>query len=244
MSKNSKIHWNENKYVKKISILVIEDNRLLREGISTMLKKQPDMHVIATFGDGENILIAVEKHKPNIVLLDLGLRSQSSLQIVKLIKKEFQAAKIIVMDLVPLQTDVLEFVRAGVSGFILKDASVTDFYKTIRSVFQGSQVLPPHLTGSLFSQIVEHAVNGYSPSLIVESVRMTKRERQVVELIADGFANKEIAQKLHLSTFTIKSHVHNILEKLSLHTRIQVANYAHISDSFKTARNAPSLINE
>jgi two-component system nitrate/nitrite response regulator NarL len=244
MSKNSKIHWNENKYVKKISILVIEDNRLLREGISTMLKKQPDMNVIATFGDGENILIAVEKHKPNIVLLDLGLRSQSSLQIVKLIKKEFQAAKIIVMDLVPLQTDVLEFVRAGVSGFILKDASVTDFYKTIRSVFQGSQVLPPHLTGSLFSQIVEHAVNGYSPSLIVESVRMTKRERQVVELIADGFANKEIAQKLHLSTFTIKSHVHNILEKLSLHTRIQVANYAHISDSFKTARNTPSLINE
>ena len=133
--------------VKKISILVIEDNRLLREGISAMLKKQPDMNVIATFGNGENILIEVAKRKPNIVLLDLGLRSQSSLNIVKLIKKRFETIKIIVLDLIPLQTDVLEFVQAGVSGFILKDANITDFYKTIRSVFEGAQVLPPHLTG-------------------------------------------------------------------------------------------------
>ena len=230
--------------VKKISILLIEDNRLLREGISAMLKKQPDMNVIATFGNGENILIEVAKRKPNIVLLDLGLRSQSSLNIVKLIKKRFETIKIIVMDLIPLQTDVLEFVQAGVSGFILKDANITDFYKTIRSVFEGAQVLPPHLTGSLFSQIVEHALHGSSPSVIVESVRMTKRERQVIELIADGFANKEIAQKLHLSTYTIKSHVHNILEKLSLHTRVQVANYAHITDSYKTTTDTTSLIEE
>ena len=230
--------------VKKISILLIEDNRLLREGISAMLKKQPDMNVIATFGNGENILVEVAKRKPNIVLLDLGLRSQSSLKIVKLIKKQFEAIKIIVMDLIPLQTDVLEFVQAGVSGFILKDANITDFYKTIRSVFEGAQVLPPHLTGSLFSQIVEHALHGSSPSVIVESVRMTKRERQVIELISDGFANKEIAQKLHLSTYTIKSHVHNILEKLSLHTRVQVANYAHITDSYNTTTDTTSLIEE
>jgi len=230
--------------MKKISILLIEDNRLLRDGIAALLKKQPDMNVTASFGNGENILIAVEKYKPNIVLLDLGLRSQSSLQIVKLVKKQYESIKIIVMDLVPLQSDVFEFIQAGVSGFILKDANIAEFYKTIRSVFEGAQVLPPHLTGSLFSQIVEHALNGYPPSLIVESVRMTKRERQVIELIADGFANKEIAQKLHLSTYTVKSHVHNILEKLSLHTRVQVANYAHISDSYKTAGDTTSLISE
>ena len=230
--------------MKKISILLIEDNRLLRDGIAALLKKQPDMNVTASFGNGENILIAVEKYEPNIVLLDLGLRSQSSLQIVKLVKKQYESIKIIVMDLVPLQSDVFEFIQAGVSGFILKDANIAEFYKTIRSVFEGAQVLPPHLTGSLFSQIVEHALNGYPPSLIVESVRMTKRERQVIELIADGFANKEIDQKLHLSTYTVKSHVHNILEKLSLHTRVQVANYAHISDSYKTAGDTTSLISE
>ena len=228
--------------MKKIRILLIEDNRLLRDGIASMLRKQSEMHVVATVGNGENVLMTMEKHKPNILLLDLGLRSQHSLEVVKLTKQHFPEIKIIVMDLIPLQSDVFEFVQAGVSGFILKDANVTEFFKTIESVYQGSQVLPPHLTASLFSQIVEHAIIESKPSLIVESVRMTKRERQVIGLIADGFTNKEIAQKLHLSTYTVKSHVHNILEKLSLHTRVQVANYSHIFDSYKNAIDTTSLI--
>ena len=230
--------------MKKIQILLIEDNRLLRDGISAMIKKQPDMQVVATIGNGENILALIGKLKPSIVLLDLGLRSQNSLDVVKLVKKNFQETKIIVMDLIPLQADVFEFVQAGVSGFILKDANVAEFYKTIRSVYKGAQVLPPNLTGSLFSQIIEHAINGSKPSAIVEAVRLTKRERQVIELIADGSTNKEIAQKLHLSTYTVKSHVHNILEKLSLHTRVQIAKHAHLSESYKTAIDTTSLISE
>jgi DNA-binding NarL/FixJ family response regulator len=182
--------------------------------------------------------------KPNIILLDLGLRNQNSLQIVKLSKENFPEIKIIVMDLIPLQADVLEFVGAGASGFILKDASIADFLKTIRSVYQGHQVLPPHLTGSLFSQVVEYAIHGNIPSAIEESVLMTKREKQVIELIADGDTNKEIAQKLHLSTHTVKSHVHNILEKLALNTRVQIAKHAHLSDSYKTAIDNTSLIGE
>jgi len=230
--------------MKKIQILLIEDNRLLRDGISAMIKKQPDMQVVATIGNGENILALIGKLKPSIVLLDLGLRSQNSLDVVKLVKKNFQETKIIVMDLIPLQADVFEFVQAGVSGFILKDANVAEFYKTIRSVYKGAQVLPLNLTGSLFSQIIEHAINGSKPSDIVEAVRLTKRERQVIELIADGSTNKEIAQKLHLSTYTVKSHVHNILEKLSLHTRVQIAKHAHLSESYKTAIDTTSLISE
>ena len=230
--------------MKKIAILVIEDNRLLRDGITALLKKQPDMHVVATVGNGENILVMMDKVKPNIVLLDLGLRNQNSLQIVKLTKQDFPETKIIVMDLIALQADVFEFVQAGVSGFILKDASIADFLKTIRSVYQGLQVLPPNLTGSLFSQIVEHAINESKPSAIVESTRMTKREKQVIALIADGSTNKEIAQNLHLSTYTVKSHVHNILEKLALNTRVQIANQVHLSASYKTAIDSTSLIGE
>lgn len=228
----------------KIQILLVEDNRLLREGIASMLKKQSDMYVAATVGNGENILQLIEKHKPDIILLDLGLRSQNSLQVVKLIKQHFHETKIIVMDLIPLQADVFEFVQAGVSGFILKDANVNDLYKTIRSVYQGAQVLPPHLTGSLFSQIVERAIKESNHSSIVDSVRMTKRERQVIELIADGLTNKEIAQKIHLSTYTVKSHVHNILEKLALHTRVQIAKHAHFSDSNKSAADTTELPGE
>lgn len=230
--------------MKKHSILVIEDNRLLRDGISSILKKQPDMSVVDTISNGENLSEKLEKLQPEIVLLDLGLRSQNSLQVVRLIKRNFQNTKIIIMDLIPLQEDVLEFVQAGVSGFTLKDANVNEFIQTIRSVLQGETVLPSNLAGSLFSQIVEHAVKGSKPSVIVESVRMTKREKQVVELIAEGLTNKEIALRLNLSTYTIKSHVHNILEKLSIHTRVQIANYSHNSDTYNTASDNISLSGE
>jgi DNA-binding NarL/FixJ family response regulator len=232
------------KSLQNIHILLIEDNRLLRDGISSMLKKQADMHVVATVGNGENILQMLKKFKPNIVLLDLGLRNKNSLQLVKLVKKNFSTIKIIVMDFIPLQTDIYDFVQAGVSGFMLKDINVTEFLKTIRSVYKGENVLPKNLTGSLFSQIVEHAVNGSKTDEINDSVRMTKRERQVISLIADGQTNKEIAQKLHLSTYTVKSHVHNILEKLALSTRVQIAKHAHLSNAYKTAMDTTSLINE
>jgi len=230
--------------MKKIRILLIEDNRLLREGLAAMLKKQQDMSVVETVGNGENILEIMKRHKPEVLLLDLGLRSRSSLSLVKLIKKNSSSPKIIVMDLIPLQADVLEFVQAGVSGFILKDATVNDFLKTIRSVVKGLQVLPPNLTGSLFSQIVENAISGLQPSEIIDSVRMTKREKQVIELISEGHTNKEIAQELHLSTYTVKSHVHNILEKLALSTRVQIAKYLHDSKKIDSANKNISLLDE
>jgi DNA-binding NarL/FixJ family response regulator len=212
-----------------IRLLVIEDNRLLREGIVAMAEIQPDIKVIGAIGDSERTFQKIKKLKPHIVLLDLGLRNENSLRLVESVKEQSLRSKIIVMDLFPMQADIYEFVKAGVSGFILKDASVEDFLSTIRLVANGAKVLPPHLTESLFSQIVDHAVNSthIAPSRLVESVRMTKRERQVINLISDGMTNKEIAQKLHLSTYTVKSHVHNILEKLALHTRVQIARYAH-----------------
>jgi DNA-binding NarL/FixJ family response regulator len=230
--------------MKKIRLLLIEDNRLLREGLTIMLKKQKDINVVDTVGNGENILAIMKKYKPEVLLLDLGLRSRSSLNLVKLVKNNFPSSKVIMMDLIPVQADVFKFVQAGVSGFILKDATVNDFLKTIRSVAKGLKVLPPNLTGSLFSQIVEHAINESNPSTIIDSVRMTKRERQVIELISEGHTNKEIAQNLHLSTYTVKSHVHNILEKLALNTRVQIAKYAHESRKRKSAFDDISLLDD
>ena len=232
--------------IKNIRLLLIEDNRLLREGIAALFKEQKDIRVVAALGTNENILLKIRNFKPIVILLDLGLRSQNSLQLVRSVKTQSPAIKVVVMDLIPTQADILEFVRAGVSGFILKDATIEDFLKTIRSVAQGAEVLPTLLTGSLFSQIVEHAVNGTKgdSSKLMESVRMTKRERQVIALVSEGMTNKEIAQKLHLSTYTVKSHIHNILEKLALHTRVQIARYAHTSERFQDVASTITLMNE
>jgi DNA-binding NarL/FixJ family response regulator len=232
--------------MKKIRLLVIEDNRLLRDGITALIKGQADIRVAAAPGTKEDIFEKLRSFKPTVVLLDLGLRSQNSIQLVETAKTNSPGAKVVVMDLVPTQEDVLEFVRAGVSGFILKDATIGDFLRTIRSVARGAKVLPSILTGSLFSQIVKHAVNGGrgASSKLAESVRMTRRERQVIESISAGMTNKEIAQHLRLSPHTVKSHVHNVLEKLALHTRVQIAMYAHTSESFPKIANTVSLMNE
>ena len=108
----------------------------------------------------------------------------------------------------------------------------------------GKKVLPSLMTESLFSQIVEQAVNGKITSRVTEAVRMTRRERQVISLIADGLSNKEIADKLHLSTYTVKSHVHNILEKLLLRSRVQIAKYALTNSELMKAEESISLIEE
>jgi DNA-binding NarL/FixJ family response regulator len=212
---------------KKISIVIIEDNRLLRDGITSMINEQSDLKVIATIGERDDTVSKILKFNPDVVLIDLGLRTQNSLEVVETVKKKSSDIKIIVMDLLPVENDILDFVRAGASGFILKNAMVNEFLKTIRSVAAGEKVLPQNMTDSLFSQIIERAVNGSEHVDLKYAVRMTKREKQVIELIADGMTNKEIGQILHLSHYTVKSHVHNILEKMALHTRVQIAKFAH-----------------
>jgi len=229
--------------MKKIRLLLIEDNRLLRNGILAILKPQKDIVIIAASGEGKDTLLKIKQLKPNVVLLDLGLRSQNSLHVVDILKKNFPEAKIIVMDLAPVQADILQYVKAGANGFILKDASLNDFLITIRTVAEGSTVLPPLLVDSLFSQIVDHAVRE-GKSKLNEAVRMTKREREVIGFLGEGMSNKEIGQKIRVSTYTVKSHIHNIMEKLALHTRLEIANYSYSSDTLKTIAKSISIINQ
>lgn len=228
----------------KTVILLIEDNRLLREGIHSMLKKQKDLRIIAADSKNEDVVQLTEKWKPVLLLLNIELQNQDSLQIVKLIRKQFSKTRILVMGLEHDQADVREFVQAGVSGFILKDADTTQFLKAIRKVNRGLKVLPPLLTGSLFSQIVSNAINVNDSSSSGKPVGLTKRELEVMDLIAEGSTNKEIAQILSVSTYTVKSHVHNILEKLSLSTRVQIAKHVHLLETTSSSSEATSSSEE
>ncbi len=211
--------------MRKTRILVIEDNRVLGEGITAMLNGQPDMHVVNTISSGNNVLQKAGTSKPEIVLMDVGLAKFNEISLVHSIVTHLPRVKVVGMGFVPSQSDIVEFVEAGAFGFILKDATVKEFLGTIRSVTQGSKVLPPTLTGSLFSHVVELALRR-GKTKITNAVRMTKREREIIALIADSLSNKEIAQQLNIATHTVKSHVHNIMEKLALHSRLQIAKHA------------------
>ena len=208
-----------------VPIFLIEDNRLLRDGITTMLAEQ-GLKVIATAGSAKEALTQVQRLEPHVVLLDSAICDVDCLALVAAVRAASKDVKVIVMDLLPSHEDVVEFVRAGVAGFILKDATVEEFVGTIRAVADGAHVLPRPLTGALFAHVSER-VKARGKRGVKAAVRMTRREREVVTLIAEGASNKEIAERLKVATHTIKSHVHNILEKLALHTRLQVAAFAH-----------------
>jgi DNA-binding NarL/FixJ family response regulator len=210
--------------MRRITILLIEDNRILRDGIKTILNKQADLKVVAASGGNHDALLQARKLRPQVVLIDLGLRNDNGLRVVKTLTAEMPHTKVIGMGLVPTQLDIVEFVEAGAAGFILKDATIDDVLETIRAVARGTRILPPLLTESLFTHVANHALrNGKLP----DAVRMTRREREIVVLIAEAMSNKEIAQRLNLSTHTVKSHIHNILEKLALHSRLEIATHSY-----------------
>lgn len=209
-----------------ISLILIDDNRLLREGLTALIHSQPGFKVLAASADVEEALRKAREARPDVVLLDFGLEDHDSLSLTATVHKEIPAARVIVMGLLPLLDDVGGYVRAGASGFIMKDASFDDFFATIRAVAAGAEVLPQALTNSLFAQIIRN-VTTVSKAKVLESVSLTKRERQVIELLGEGLSNKEIAIRIHVAVHTVKSHVHNLLEKLALRSRLEVAAFSH-----------------
>jgi DNA-binding NarL/FixJ family response regulator len=203
-----------------------------------MLKGQPDISVVASLSNGD-ALVRGKRFRPDVILLDFVLKSSISLRLVQTIRTTFPDSRIIVMDLAPVQPAIVDYVRAGVAGFVLKDATFDEFLHAIRDVAHGKKFLPPILTSSLFSDIIAHAAESHkgNPS---KSIRITGREREVIELIAGGMSNKQIATRLNLAVDTVKSHVHNILEKLHLHTRLEIASYRHVGGPPHGAPESPS----
>jgi DNA-binding NarL/FixJ family response regulator len=215
--------------IMKLRLLLVDDNRLFRDGLAAMLGAQPDLTVVAAVADGGEALRRVPAVKPDVMLLDQALRNGDALQLAQTVRQGSPETKVIVMGFLPIQDDVVEYVRAGVSGFVLKAATLAELLCAIRSVAQGGNVLPPPLTVSLFSQIADLAARADKHHAST-AVQLTKREREVVDLIAAGMSNKEIAHQLHIATHTIRSHVHNALEKLALRSRLQIAAYMHAKD--------------
>jgi len=205
-----------------ITVAIVDDNRLVREALAAMLGRLPDVQIVAAASANAE---ALDREAPDVLLLDAGLGDEDSLNVAAAIAKRRSGTKVVIMDLMPTNEDIVQFVNAGVAGFVLKDATFDEFVATIRAVAAGDKVLPPRMTETLFSQI---ALGGDARGRerVLEDVRMTRREREVIELIGEGLSNKEIAQRLNIAAHTVKSHVRNVMEKLALHTRLQIAAFA------------------
>ena len=202
--------------------MLVEDIRLLRDGVASILRAE-GLRVVAALRSGENAITQVLRARPRLVLLDSALGNHEGPRFVEAITQAAPDAQVVVMDMQPAQPDVIDFIRAGARGFVMRDATAADIVGTLSSVASGLAVLPPKLTGVLFSHVASQRTmpRGHGNGV----ARLTQREREIVRLIASGATNKEISVRLHIAVHTVKSHVHSVLEKLTLHSRLQIANY-------------------
>ena len=175
--------------VKTVSIVLIEDNRIVRDVISRLIEEHADFTVRALSANVDDTLRIINDAKPEIVLLDSGLRDHDSLRLTARIHKQTPSVRIVVMGLLPHDSDITAFVQAGARGFIMKQAPFDEFMATLRAVALGEDALPRKLTSTLFDEIVQHMLRkARLPDL--RSFMMTRREREVVSLVCECLSNK------------------------------------------------------
>jgi len=205
-------------------MVLIDDNLVAREGLVALIRARSGIHVLASSAEIEEALQKVREAGPDIVLLNLRREGDDRLALAGALHGEVPESRVIIMGLEPAQEDVASLVRAGVSGFIIADASFDTFLSTIHSVAQGIQVLPLELTGSLFGQLRQGV--GERPKTTLDVERLTNRDRAVTDLIVQGLSNREIAARLRIALRTVKSYVHKVLSNLAVNRRLEVAAFA------------------
>jgi len=188
-----------------IRLLVVDDHRLLREGLARIIELQPDMTVVAEANNGEEAVEQFTRHRPDVTVMDLQLPIMTGLQAIKAIRMLDGEARIVVLTMYHGDEDIYRSFQAGAMGYLLKDAVPDDLIGVLREVHAGQRVVPPDIMAALEARASQPA--------------LTTRELQVLELLATGKRNKEIAAALGMSGDTASAHVKNIFQKFNVHDR-------------------------
>ena len=201
-----------------IRVLVADDHAVVRQGLRTFLELQDDIEVVADVADGRQALDAVAEHEPDVVLMDLVLPVVDGVEAIRRIAAERPQTRVIALTSFLDDDKLFPAVRAGAAGYLLKDVEPQELVKAIRTVHGGEALLHPAVAARLMEEVAGGKQEAADP--------LTPREREVVELIARGLSNKRIAAELGIAEKTVKAHVSNVLGKLGLSDRTQVAMHA------------------
>ena len=217
----------------KIRVLLVDDHTLFRSGIKSLLQRNEDFEVVGEAGDGLEGIKRVRSLKPDVALIDLRMPGISGLEAVKVLTEEVPEVRLLMLTVSEDAEDLLDALRAGASGYLLKNIETDVLIDAIRRTAAGESVVSQQMTAKLIAE-VRNPSRGDQTQL--EKDRFSPRERDILGSLAQGDSNKEIARKLDLAESTVKIHVQNIFKKLNMTSRVQVALYA-VEHGFGQMRN-------
>jgi DNA-binding NarL/FixJ family response regulator len=203
-----------------LRVLIADDQMLVRAGLCELVKLLPDAKVVAQASDGREVLRLMEDHDPDIVLMDVGMPEMNGLEATVLAKKQFPGVKVIILSEQSGEEFVFRSLRAGADGLVLKDDSVEELHQAIKSVAQGNEHLSPKVTRKVVLGYLNRQPAGE------KLVKLSPRQREILQLIAEGKATKEIAKLLKISINTVKTHRLKLMEKLGAHEITGLVRYA------------------
>ena len=208
-----------------ISVLIVDDHALFRRGLQMVLEGEADIDVVGEASDGNEATKKAEDTTPDVVLMDVRMPKRSGIEATRAIKEVLPSTKILMLTISDEEADLYEAIKAGASGYLLKEISIDEVASAVRSVNQGQSLISPSMASKLLTEFAT-MVKRRDERTQVPGPRLTERELQVLKLVAKGQNNKDIGDALFISENTVKNHVRNILEKLHLHSRMEAVVYA------------------
>ena len=210
-----------------VRVVIADDQAMVRAGFRSLLKEEPDIDVVGEAANGEQAVAAVRRFKPDVALMDIRMPNVDGLEATRRLAEAGSATRILILTTFDLDEYVYEGLRAGASGFLLKDASPEQLIAAIHVVAEGEAVLAPSVTRRVIEAFTR--LPARQDHLESQLATLTARERDVLQLLAQGMSNDQIAQELVVSNTTAKTHVRNVLAKLELRDRIQAVVFAYES---------------
>jgi DNA-binding NarL/FixJ family response regulator len=205
-----------------ITVVLADDHVLFRQALRHLLEMEPDIRVVAESGDGATAIELVEKHRPDVVLLDISMPAMDGIVATARLRAEYPTIGIVILTMFAEDTHIIRAIRAGANGYLLKNAESSRVIEAIRTVARGQSILEPELVSKLLSEF-RRMSDMDSPASIAG---LTDRELELLRLVARGLSNKEIASALELAESTVKNRLSILFEKLDVKDRTQAAIYA------------------
>jgi DNA-binding NarL/FixJ family response regulator len=209
--------------MKKIRVLIAEDHTIVRQGLSALLKAESDIEVAGEAADGLEAIELAQKLIPDVVLMDIAMKNLNGLDATRKIKKLLPHIKVLALTMYDNAECIFQILKAGASGYLIKDSAMTDLVSAIRAVHQGDSYLSPSISKKVIEEYIRRAEMGEKSEV---KDFLSDREREILQLIAEGDSVPQIASRLCISKKTVEAHKAHIMEKLNIHDKVGLIKYA------------------